>query len=95
MDIAMTNKLESMQSILDSRLNKSSNQSIIDNRVKGLHTKLCSMLNDSDYNIGHTYKIAKRFSDYDIYNVADYCSRKANRPGRAFVAIFQKKLNQL
>lgn len=71
---------------------KETKQSSLDNRVKSLHLKLIERLNDTQYDIGHTYKIARLFSDYEIVSVADYCIRKANHPGRAFVALFEKKI---
>jgi hypothetical protein len=69
----------STQSIIDSRSSKEFKQSSIDNRVK------------SNYDIGHTYKISK-FSEKEIYDLAEWCARKANTPGKAFVSIFEKKL---
>jgi len=83
-------KLITPQSSID-RLN-GNNKSSLDNRVKGLHLKLQEQLKDTTYELGYTYKIAKKFSDYEIYKVSDYCVRKARTPGRAFVSIFEKKL---
>lgn len=80
------------QSIIDSREIKETNQSIIDNRVRGLHISVCKMLSDNSYDIGHLYKIAKKLSDYDIMAVAEYCSRKSTTPGHAFVSITEKKV---
>lgn len=88
------------QSIGSNRLNKSINKELkqsissnrLDIRVQGLHTKLQGILNDKSYEIAHTYKIAKTFNDADIYQVADYCQRKAIHPGKAFVTIFHKKM---
>lgn len=80
--------------IIDNREIKEIKQSSIDNRVKGIHAKLCSLLHDDNYNLGHTSKIVGRFSEAEIYQVADYCVRKANHPGKAFVALFEKKLAQ-
>ena len=66
----------------------------IDTRVKSLHTQLSKQLRDPNYDqgLGYTHKIAKRFSDYEILSAADYCTRKANHPGKAFIALFEKKL---
>lgn len=69
------------------------NNNRLDTRVQGLHISLRGRLNDDNYDIAHTYKIAKLFSDAEIYKVAEYCQRKADKPGRAFVTIFKKKLN--
>lgn len=85
--------MQKVQSIIDNRKEQSSKQSIIDNRVKELHQRLCSILNDTSYGIGHTYKIAKKLTDYDILTVADYCKRKANIPAAAFIAICDKKIS--
>lgn len=85
-------QIGAVQSIIDTRGSKASNQSIIDNRVASMHQKLTDMLHDTTYDIGYTFKIAKRFSEADIYGVAEYCARKANKPGRAFVSIMEKKL---
>ena len=79
------------QSSIEYRETKAINKSSIDNRVKKLHSELCERLKDDTYELGHTYKIAK-FSDYDIFQLADWCARKANTPGKAFVSIFEKKL---
>lgn len=84
--------MERVQSIIDTRYEQSSNKSIIDNRVRGLHDTLIKMLDDSSYDIGYTYKIAKKLSDYDIVKVAEYCQRKANNPGKAFISICEKKI---
>jgi hypothetical protein len=81
----------STQSIIDSRSSKEFKQSSIDNRVKSIHEQLCKQLRDSNYDIGHTYKISK-FSEKEIYDLAEWCARKANTPGKAFVSIFEKKL---
>ena len=81
-----------IQSIIDNRKEQSSKQSIIDNRVRGLHERLCKTFNDPSYGIGHTYSIAGKLSDYDILTVADYCKRKANRPAAAFISICEKKM---
>lgn len=64
----------------------------LETRVQTLHFQLQDMLNDTAYDIAHTYKIAKYFDDVDIYQVAEYCRRKANMPGRAFVTIMSKKM---
>jgi hypothetical protein len=71
---------------------KAINNSSIDNRVRGLHIRLVDQLRDGQYDIGHTYKIAKRFSDHEIVSAAEYCVRKATHPGKAFVALFEKKM---
>lgn len=84
--------MENIQSIIDNRYDKNSKQSIIDNRVKSLHTRLCSTLHDDNYGIGHTYKIAHKLSDYDIISLADYCSRKARKPAAAFISLCEKKI---
>lgn len=81
------------QSMIDNRETK--DIKTIDNRVKGIHLKLVDQLKDSTYEIGYTHKIARKFSDFEIYKVSDYCVRKANNPGRAFIAIFEKKLRQV
>ena len=83
------------QSSIEYRENKVLNKSSIDNRVKGIHNKLQQELKDDSYELGYTYKIAKKFSDFEIFKVSEYCSRKANNPGRAFVAIFEKKLRAM
>lgn len=66
----------------------------LDNRVKSLHLKLIEQLRDPNYDqgLGYTYKITKRFSDYEILSAAEYCARKATHPGKAFVALFEKKM---
>ena len=84
--------MQKVQSIIDNRKEQSSKQSIIDNRVRGLHETLCRTLGDSSYGIGHTYKIAGKLSDYDIMTVADYCKRKANKPAAAFITICDRKI---
>lgn len=85
-------KFSTPQSIIESRGNKEFKYSSIDNRVRGLHTRLVEMLKDPNYDIGHAYLIAKQFSDFDILSAADYCVRKANHPGKAFVGLFAKKM---
>lgn len=82
------------QSIIDYRETKEAKQSIIDNRVKGLHSRLVIQLKDESYGIGHTYMIAKKFSDYDIVTAAEYCARKARTPAAAFIALFSKKMSK-
>lgn len=84
--------MQSIQSIIDNRETKATNKSIIDNRVKGLHERLCTTLKDDSYGIGHTYTIANKLSDYDIITVADYCIRKARNPAAAFISICAKKI---
>ena len=66
----------------------------INTRVKSLHLRLTEQLGDPKYDqgLGYTTKIAQVFSDYEILSAADYCVRKANHPGKAFVALFEKKL---
>ena len=86
------NGLTGYQSIIDNRRERSSNQSIIDNRVRSLHERLIKTLQDESYGIGHTYKIARKLSDYDILTVADYCSRKADRPAAAFITLCKRKM---
>lgn len=73
---------------------KEAKHSNLDNRVKSLHLRLTEQLKDPNYDqgLGYTYKIATRFSDYEIISAAEYCVRKANHPGRAFVSLFEKKL---
>ena len=75
---------------------KEINNSSLDNRVKSLHTRLVEQLRDPNYDkeLGYTYKIARAFSDFEIVSAADYCVRKANHPGRAFVSLLEKKLMQ-
>lgn len=84
--------MQSVSVLIDNRKEQSSNQSIIDNRVRGLHQRLYDMFNDRTYEIGYTYKVAKKLSDYDILKVADYCVRKARKPSAAFISICEKKL---
>jgi len=64
-------------------------------KMKVIHSELVKMLGDTNYSVGHTFKIADLFSESEIYQVAEYCTRKANHPGRAFVAIFEKKLRAM
>jgi len=93
----MLQKAVTLESIIEYRETKEANeikQSSIDNRVRKLHSDLCERLKDDNYELGHTYKIAK-FSDFEIYKLADWCARKANTPGKAFVSIFEKKLRSL
>ena len=84
-----------VNSSLESRGTKGSKNSSIEPRVERTKEKLRSMLKDDSYDKqgGYTHILLKSFSEAEIYDVADYCTRKANSPGRAFVAIFQKKLN--
>lgn len=77
------------------RLNEIKNSNLdIDSRVKSLHLRLTEQLKDPNYDqgLGYTYKIAKKFSDYDILSAAEYCARKANHPGKAFISLLEKKL---
>ena len=90
----MLTKAVTTQSSIEYRETKEINQSSIDNRVRKLHSELCERLKDDNYELGHTYKIAK-FSDFEIYKLADWCVRKAHTPGKAFVSIFEKKLRSL
>lgn len=66
----------------------------IDNRVAGIHIKLVEQLKDETYEISYTHKIVGKFSEAEIYKVSEYCVRKAQKPGHAFIAIFEKKLRQ-
>jgi len=88
-------KAVTTQSSIDYREINEANKSSIDNRVKGIHSKLQQQLRDESYELGYTYKIMKKFSENEIYQVSEYCTRKANNPGRAFVAIFEKKLRAM
>lgn len=63
-------------------------KSIIDNYT----TKLRLILNDPTLHPGFVAKIVQNLSEADINDFADYCVRKADNPGRAFVGLCEKTM---
>lgn len=85
--------LDGAKALKNSSLDYSSNK--LDSRAKMLHLRLLAILRDDKYDLGHVYKLIRstlKFSDYEILSAAEYCARKANNPGRAFVGLFEKKM---
>ena len=78
------------QSIIDNRQSKNLNQSIIDRETVRLRTKL----QDNSLNAGFVAKIVQRLSEHQINNYADYAVRKGSNPGRAFVGLCEKIMQQ-
>ena len=69
-------------------ISKVANSSIIDNYT----TKLRLILRDESLDRRFVAKIIQNLSEADINDFADYCVRKANKPGRAFVALCTKTM---
>lgn len=59
------------------------NKSIIDSYT----TRLRHILRDDSLDSRFVAKIVQNLSEADINDLADYCSRKARVPGRAFVKL--------
>jgi hypothetical protein len=82
--------LDRYAELIDYRLSTSKEltQSIIDNYT----TKLRLILNDPTLHAGFVAKIIQNLSEADINDFADYCVRKADNPGRAFVGLCEKTM---
>ena len=77
-------------STIDNRQTKKFNKSIIDYETQRLRTKL----NDSTIGEGMVALALANLGESQINNLSDYALRKANNPGRAFVALCNKLIKE-
>lgn len=78
------------QSTIDNRRFNKLNQSTIDYT----HHKLVEQLGDPTLGKGFVAKGLQTLGEAELYNLADYASRKGSTPGRAFVGLCKKIMAQ-
>jgi hypothetical protein len=80
------------QSTIDNRQSKTLKQSTID--IDYLAKEIRLLLNDETVGNALIAKAFKYLGEAQVRSIADYATRKAHTPGRAFVSICAKELNK-